>query len=149
MRFIVTALLAFLTLLLSAGPACAYTFLLDVREDRLEIKQGPMERGESLFGYGDLTIRFQARGMGGRQWRLYILAIDDMRGASVVPASEIRWQALSRNLYDGKLVKGVPQILAEGTGDVNMMSRLRFTFDGNNYEAGYYDSQIRFILSSP
>lgn len=149
MRFIVSAFFAFLTLLSSAGPASAYSFLLDVKEDRLEIKQAPMERGDSLFGYGDLTIRFQARGMGGRQWRLYILAIDDLRGISVVPASEIRWQALSRNLYDGKLVKGVPQILAEGTGDVNMISRVRFTFDGDNYEAGYYDSQIRFILSSP
>jgi hypothetical protein len=148
MRSIVSAAAAILALLAGVSQACAYTLTLDVKEDRLEIRQAPMKDG-SMFGYGDITIEFETRGLTGRQWRLYILAVDDLRGASSVPASEVSWDALSPSMFDGTLARGVPQILAEGSGDTRMVSKLRFTFRGGDYDAGFYDSQIRFILSSP
>lgn len=148
MRLLVGMVAAIVTLIAGVTQAFAYTLLLDVKENSLDIKQAPM-KNDTLFGYGDLTIEFETKGMAGRQWRLSILAIDDLRGTSSVPATEVSWNALSRNLYDGKLVKGVPQVLAEGTGDQKMVSRLRFFFKGGDYEAGFYDSQIRFILSVP
>jgi hypothetical protein len=148
MRSILAAAAVVIALLLSISQACAYTLRLDVKEDRLEIRQSPAKK-DNIFGYGDLTVEFQTRGMNGRQWRLYILAVDDLRGTSTVPASEVSWTALTRNLYNGSLVKGVPQILAEGTGDTKVISKLRFMFQGGDYDAGFYDAPIRFILSSP
>ena len=148
MRSIVFAAAVLLVLLTGAAQAFAYTLSLDVKEDRLLIRQAPMKDG-SMFGYGDLTIEIETRGLAGRHWRLYILAVDDLRGASSVPASEVSWDALSPSMFDGRLVRGVPQILAEGSGNTRMVSKLRFIFRGGDYDAGFYDAQIRFILSSP
>jgi hypothetical protein len=129
-------------------PAYGYTLKIDVKEDRLELKQAPLE-GDTMFGYGDLTIEIETQNMGGRQWRLCLLAVDDMRGGQVIPASEVTWDAMSPRFIDGRLAKGVPQIMAEGTGDQRMLSKVRFFFKGKEYDAGFYDTQIRFILSSP
>lgn len=148
MRFILSTIAVFFALLSCIPPASAYTLRIDVKEDRLEIRQAPVE-GQTLFGYGDLTVEIETQNMGGRQWRLYILAIDDLRGGQAIPASQVTWDALSPSFIDGKLVKGVPQIMAEGTGNTRILSKVRFNFKGDEYEAGFYDTQIRFILSSP
>lgn len=148
MRFTICIIAFFFFLAALGQPAYGYTLKIDVKEDRLEIRQAPVEK-ETIFGYGDLTMEIETQNMGGRQWRLYILAVDDLRGSRAIPASEVTWDAMSPRFIDGKLVKGVPQIMAEGTGDTRIFSKVRFFFQGDEYEAGFYDTQIRFILSSP
>lgn len=148
MRIIILTFSALLSLLFAVRTASAYTLVLNILEDRLELRQTAKD-GQVLFGYGDLTIQVEAKNMGGRQWRLQVMAIDDLRGAQTIPVSEVTWDALSKDFYDGKLVKGVPQVMVESRGDSKMVSKVRFTFKGEAYEAGMYDAQIRFILSSP
>lgn len=128
--------------------ASAYTLMIDLRPDRVWLRMPPQL---DLQGYAqeDVTIEMEAKGMMGRPWNLYLLPLEDMLGPTSVPASEVTWKALTSPFIDGTLVKGVPQLLAQGVGDASLIGRIKFMMKAGNVAAGTYDLRLRVILSSP
>lgn len=128
-----------------------YTLMIDVLEDRVEIRQETFQDIAYTLAERDVTIEIETQGLEGRPWSLLILALEDLHGPEAIPASEISWQALAPPFIDGMLVKGVPQLLAQGQGDSHLTGRIRFRFrsEGARYEAGLYDLRMRLVLSSP
>jgi len=148
MRFIAILILNILLVPWTSSLAHAYTLMIDVREDRIEIER-PVELASGGFAQQDVDINIRAEGLDGAPWRLQILAIDDMQGPNPIPITAFSWDAFNAPFLDGQLVKGVPQILAQGSGDIDTTGRVRFKFLAGNYQAGSYTSIVRFILSSP
>jgi len=126
-----------------------YTLMIEVEEDRIEIHQDPTQITPYALAQRDVTIRIETKGLGKRPWSLSILALEDLHGPETIPASEISWQALMPPFIDGQLIKGVPQLLAQGKGDTQLIGKIRFLFKSGTYEAGLYDLRIQLILSSP
>lgn len=140
--------LTLVLLLVFAGDAAAYTLGINLKPDRIWLRMPP-QMDQDGFAQEDLTIEVEARGMGGRPWHLSLLPMEDMLGPMSVPASEITWKALTSPFIDGTLVKGVPQLLAQGVGDANIIGRIKFMMKPGNIGAGTYDLRLRVILSSP
>jgi hypothetical protein len=128
--------------------AHAYTMMINIREDRIDI-QRPVEVDRGGLAQQDVNIAIRAQGLNGAPWRLQILAISDMLGPEPIPTSAFSWQAFNPQFINGQLAKGVPQILAQGTGDIDTVGKVRFKFLADNYDAGDYFSTLKFILSSP
>lgn len=126
-----------------------YTLKIEVQEARVEIRQDPTDALPYSVAERDVTLQIETLNLGDRPWRLYILALEDLNGPEPVTASEVSWQALTPPFIDGTLVKGVPQLLAQGRGDASLVGRILFRIRSRNYEAGSYDLRMRFILSSP
>ena len=126
-----------------------YKLTVEIQETRIDIRQDPTETSPYSVADRDVTIQVEASDLADRPWRLYILALEDLNGPVPITASEVSWQALTPPFIDGTLVKGVPQLLAQGRGDVNLIGRLLFRIRSANYEAGSYNLRMRFILSSP
>ncbi len=148
MRTLIFSIIAMLLLTWTSGRAHAYTMTIDIREDRIDITR-PTEIHSSNFAQEDMEILIRTQGLNDAPWRLQILAIEDMLGPESIPIGAFSWQAFNPPFIDGHLVKGVPQILAQGTGDIETVGRVRFKFRLANYEAGDYFSRLRFILNSP
>lgn len=131
-----------------SGDAFAYTLTVNLKPDRVWLRM-PAQLDLSGVAQEDITIEMQARGMGGRPWHLSLMPMEDMVGPTNVPASEITWQALNSPFIDGTLTKGVPQLLAQGVGDAEIVGRIKFLMKPGNIQAGTYDLRLRVILSSP
>lgn len=143
--------LILLVILFFQPPSLAqdYTLKLDVQDSRIEIRHDPAERSPYSIAERDITIQIETQDLGDRPWKLSILALEDLHGPEAVTASKVSWQAFTPPFIDGTLVKGVPQLLAQGRGDTILVGRIQFRIESNSYEAGFYDLRMRFILSSP
>ncbi len=143
-------ILLFITLFSPSIQAQDYTLMIDVLEDRVEIRQEVLQDAPYTLAERDVTIEIETEGLEGRTWSLQIVALEDLHGPESISASEISWQALTPPFIDGVLIKGVPQLLAQGQGDDHVIGRIRFRFrsEGTVYEAGLYDIRMRLILST-
>ncbi|MBW2145671.1 MAG: hypothetical protein JRG73_19980 [Deltaproteobacteria bacterium] len=128
-----------------------YTLRLRIPEDRVEIRQESGGDTPAVAISRDLTIELQTMGLMERPWTLIVLAMGNLFGeGESIPASAVSWQALTPGFIEaGTLAAGVPQVLARGAGDTELVGRVRFLFRPGEYTAGRYDQVIRFILRSP
>ena len=148
MRTVIVSIITILFITWTSVIAHAYTMTIDIREDRIDITR-PVKTRSGDFAQQDVEIIIRTQGLNDAPWQLQILAIEDMLGPEPIPIGAFSWHAFNPPFIDGYLVKGVPQILAQGTGDIETVGRVRFKFKTANYEAGDYFSKLKFILSSP
>ncbi len=149
MQQTLTILLLSLTLMLSVCRAShAYNLMINVRQDRVDIIR-PVAEEDYAYAERDVDVQIRAQGLQGAPWRLEIMAQEDLLGPFSIPASTISWNAYNPPFVDGQIVKGTPQILAQGAGDVDTMGRVRFKFKTANYSQGNYNCTLKFIFSSP
>jgi len=122
--------------------------MINVRQDRVDIIR-PVTEEEYAYAERDVDVQIRAQSLEGAPWRLEIMALEDLLGPSPISVSSISWNAYNPPFVDGQIIKGVPQILAQGVGDIDTMGRVRFKFKTANYSKGNYHCTLKFIFSSP
>ena len=90
-------------------------------------------------------------GNAGGTWKLEVLASGDLvSGSNAIAISNVSWTAQPLPFIDGKLDKATPQVVASGSGNVNMNGTVRFFFKNSwNYYTGNYSQVIIYTLTAP
>jgi hypothetical protein len=98
-----------------------------------------------------LTIGVRVTGNPKDAWRLEVLASGDLvSGSNTIPISNVSWTGKPLPLIDGKLGRTTPQVVASGSGNVNLNGTLQFYFKNSwNYLVGNYSQVIIYTLSVP
>ncbi len=145
MRFAIYLILISIVLCGLRATSLAYTLTLNVSEDTINI-QRPIQSDPVVYATRDVDIHIITQGVRGT-WQLEVLALDDLLGPEPITANTISWEATQPPFIDGTLIKGTPQLMAQGSGDQDITGRVRFKYATANYMPGTYNLTVRYILS--
>jgi len=98
-----------------------------------------------------LTIGVRVSGNPHDAWRLEVLASGDLvSGSSIIPVSNVSWTAKPLPFINGKLDRTTPQVVASGSGNINLSGTVQFYFKNSwNYLVGNYSQVVIYSLSVP
>jgi hypothetical protein len=98
-----------------------------------------------------LTIGVKVTGNFHGTWKLAVLASGDLAsGSNTIAISNVSWTAQPSPFIDGVLNRTTPQVVASGSGNVNLNGTVRFYFKNSwNYRTGNYSQRIIYTLTAP
>jgi hypothetical protein len=131
--------------------ALSQTLNLSLNTSSITFNDADPDVTNPLAANRTVGVTIRVRNNAGNNWRLTHLAAGDL--SSSIPISNISWTVTSQPPFvNGSMSMSVPQIAAQGVGNVNPARTGTFTFRIVNlwsYNTGNFSVVTTFTLSAP